>query len=70
MTAMNTESGLNQKGLLVFPFALYGSFFAFACGSLPNPVVVSFNGYSFSRRLFCHLNHCTFNSVCKKNVWY
>jgi hypothetical protein len=54
------------RGLLVFPFAHYGAFFAFACGALPYLVVVSFYVDSFSRGLFCHLNHFTFNSVCKE----
>ena len=54
--------------LLVAPFALYGSFFAFACGALPNSVVVTFDLDSFSRRLFCHLNHSTFNSVYKEKL--
>jgi hypothetical protein len=64
----NGLGGLTKKGLLVFPFALYGAFFAFAGGALPNPVVVSFDVDSFSRLLFCHLNHCTFNFLCKEKL--
>jgi hypothetical protein len=64
--------GLNWKGAGLFaaPFAPYGSFLAFFCGALPNAVVMTIDLDTLSRRLFCHLNHCKYNSFLKKNFWY
>jgi hypothetical protein len=54
--------------LLVAPFALYCAFFAFLGGALPNAVIMAFDIDSFSRRLFCHLNHTIYIKLFEEKL--